>query len=416
MFRRRTALSGVLLPLLPACVPAQTEAPTRDSGSGSGGSGSGGKSASGGSSGGGSGGQSASGGSGTGGSSGGNSGSGGGSGGSAPDGDAGGTPSPDGQAGSVVDGGGDDTGPAAEALTKIGFGSCNRLEMNQGFWPRIVERKPQAFLFLGDAIYVDHDNTYPQLAGIAGFKSLMAMVRPFVIWDDHDYGGNDTGASYKDKVGAKKRFLDFWASYGAIPMGSPRWTREANYDANIVGPPGKEVQIIMLDNRTDKGSPPGGSVLGMQQWTWLEAELRKPARLRIVMSGMELISTSTTPEGWGLFKPEQQHFYDVLKASGAKGVIVLSGDKHYCEISRRDDTGIGYPLYDFTSSPMSAPPEALEANMYRDGAASSISDYNFGTITIDWAPADPTVHVEIIHALKGTLMLERKLTLAGLGG
>jgi alkaline phosphatase D len=154
----------------------------------------------------------------------------------------------------------------------------------------------------------------------------------------------------------------------------------------------------------------------MQQWTWLEAELRKPARLRIVMSGMELISTSTTPEGWGLFKPEQQHFYDVLKASGAKGVIVLSGDKHYCEISRRDDTGIGYPLYDFTSSPMSAPPEALEANMYRDGAASSISDYNFGTITIDWAAADPTVHVEIIHAIKGMLMLERKLTLGGLGG
>ena len=412
MFRRRTALSGVLLPLLPACLPAEAEAPSQEPRGGSGGSGSGtgGKSpGSGGQAGSGSGGQ-GSGGAG----SGGHSGSGGGSGGSPADGDAGATSAS--ETGSVVDGGGDDTGPAAEALTKIGFGSCNRLEMNQGFWPQIIARKPQVFLFLGDAIYVDHENTYPQLAGIAGFKSLMAMVRPFVIWDDHDYGGNDTGASFKDKAGSKKRFLDFWAGYGAIPVGSPRWTREANYDANIVGPPGKEVQIIMLDNRTDKGSPPGGSVLGMQQWTWLEAELRKPARLRIVMSGMELISTSTTPEGWGLFKPEQQHFYDVLKASGAKGVIVLSGDKHYCEISRRDDTGTAYPLYYFTSSPMSAPPDALEANMYRDGASSSISDYNFGTITIDWAAADPTVHVEIIHAIKGTLMLERKLTLAGLGG
>lgn len=313
---------------------------------------------------------------------------------------------------------GKDTSPATPepGISRIAFGSCNRLEMNQGFWPQIIATKPELFLFLGDAIYVDHDNTYPQLAAIAGFKQLMGMARPFIIWDDHDYGGNDTGASYKDKAGAKKRFLDFWSNYNGIPKDSRRYTGDANYDAAIVGPPGKEIQILMLDNRNDKGNPPNGAVLGMQQWTWLESELRKPARLRLVMSGMELISTSQTPEGWGLFKPEQQHFYDVLKSSGAKGVVVLSGDKHYCEISRRDDTGIGYPLYDFTSSPLSAPPEPLEANMYRDGAASSISDYNFGAIAIDWSLPDPAVVIRIVHALKGTTMLERKLTLSQLGG
>jgi alkaline phosphatase D len=407
MFRRRTVLSGVLLPLVPACLPAPGAPSTSDPPASAGG-GSGGRPASA------MGGQTAA--SGGRGGEGGGPGSGGAGGSSVTESDAASSPTGDSDALAPADATGDDTGPAAEALTRIAFGSCNRLEMNQGFWPQIIARKPQTFLFLGDAIYVDHENTYPQLAGIAGFKTLMAMVRPFVIWDDHDYGGNDTGASYKDKAGAKQRFLKFWANYGAIPATSPRWTREANYDAAIIGPPGKEVQIIMLDNRTDKGTPPAGSVLGMQQWTWLEAELRKPARLRLIMSGMELVSTSTTPEGWGLFKPEQQHFYDVLKSSQAKGVVVLSGDKHYCEISRRDDLGTGYPLYDFTSSPLSAPPEALEANKYRDGADASISDYNFGCITIDWAAPDPTVHIEIVHALKGTMMLERKLTLGGLGG
>jgi alkaline phosphatase D len=301
------------------------------------------------------------------------------------------------------------------ALQRIGFGSCNRLEMNQGFWDKIIERNPEVFLFLGDAIYVDHGDTYPMLAAVPGFKRLIALARPFVIWDDHDYGGNDTGASYDDKAGAKKRFLDFWAARGAIPKDSPRWTRTGNYDAAIVGPPGREVQILMLDNRWFKGNPPGGTVLGMEQWSWLAGELRKPARLRILMSGMELISTSTTPEGWGLFKAEQQHLYDVLEASGAKGLLILSGDKHYCEISRRDDLGLGYPLYDFTSSPMSAPPEALEANKYRDSPEASISDHNFGVITVDWAAADPTVHVEIIHATKGSVLLEKRLTLGQLG-
>jgi alkaline phosphatase D len=305
---------------------------------------------------------------------------------------------------------------AAGALQRIGFGSCNRMDQgSQAFWQTIIGRQPEAFLFLGDAIYVDHGDTYPKLWAVAGFKQLMAMSRPFVIWDDHDYGGNDTNSSYGDRAGAKKRFLDFWSARGAIAMDSPRWTREGNYDATIVGPPGREVQFLMLDNRYFKGNPPNGMLLGNEQWAWLAGELRKPARLRILMSGMELISTSTTPEGWGLFKNEQQRFYDTLKDSGAKGLLILSGDKHYCEISRRDDLGLGYPLYDFTSSPMNAPPEPLEANKYRDTPDASISDHNFGLITIDWAAADPTLHIQLIHATRNTVLLERRLTLSALG-
>jgi alkaline phosphatase D len=391
MLRRRSALSGMLLPLIPACGSAVRSAREEP--------------------------------------------------------DAGETAPPDGQApkgndatarvppdaGPVADGAappdGSESPPdaavdqatAADAsaeggLTRIGFGSCNRMDQgSQAFWDTIVGKKPEVFLFLGDAIYVDHGDTYPKLAAVPGFQKLMAATRPFVIWDDHDYCGNDTGASCADKDGAKKRFLDFWSARGAIPMDSPRRTRVGNYDSAIVGPPGREVQLLMLDNRYFKGNPPGGTILGMAQWDWLAGELRKPAKLRLLMSGMELISTSTTPEGWGLFTGEQQHLYDTIKASGAKGLMILSGDKHYCEISRRDDLGLGYPLYDFTSSPMNAPPEPLEANKYRDSPGASISDHNFGLITIDWSQADPTVHVEIIHSFKGTLMLEKRLTLGMLG-
>ena len=39
-----------------------------------------------------------------------------------------------------------------------------------------------------------------------------------------------------------------------------------------------------------------------------------------------------------------------------------------------------------------------------------------GVITIDWAAADPTGHVELVHATKGTLLLEKRLTLGQLGG
>jgi alkaline phosphatase D len=133
------------------------------------------------------------------------------------------------------------------------------------------------------------------------------------------------------------------------------------------------------------------------------------------MSGMELISTSTTPEGWGQFPREQQHLYDMIKSTGAKALFIVSGDKHDAEISRRDDLGLGYPLYDFTSSPMSAPPEPLEPNRYRDTPTASVSDYNFGFVTIDWAAADPTVHVELVADREDRVLLEKRLTLSQLG-
>jgi alkaline phosphatase D len=305
-------------------------------------------------------------------------------------------------------------GQPAATIERIAFGSCNYVTADQSFWGRIVERRPQLFLALGDIIYVDHGEKYEQLAAVAGFKQLMAMVRPLVIWDDHDYGGNDTGGAFGDKAGAKKRFLDFWTQFGGVAADSPRRVRPGNYDAVIVGPPERAIQVVMLDNRSFKANPPGGSVLGDAQWTWLAEELRKPARLRIIMSGMEQISSSTTPEGWGLYLAEQQHLYDVIKAAGAKGAFIVSGDKHYAEISRRD-VGLGYPLYDFTSSPMSAPPEPIEANKYRDAPGSIISDHNFGVITLDWNAPDPTVHVEIVHATKGNVLLEKMITLGQLG-
>src|SRR5690348_6178779 len=137
---------------------------------------------------------------------------------------------------------------AAGALQRIGFGSCNRMDQgSQAFWDTIIGRKPEVFLFLGDAIYVDHGDTYPKLAAVPGFQKLMGKVRPYVIWDDHDYCGNDTNSSCAQKDAAKTHFLDFWSPRGAIPMDSARRTRPGNYDAAIVGPPGREVQIIMLD-------------------------------------------------------------------------------------------------------------------------------------------------------------------------
>ena len=68
------------------------------------------------------------------------------------------------------------------------------------------------------------------------------------MWDDHDYGLNDAGAEFMGKDESKRQFLTFFGE----PSGSPRWQRPGVYDAKIFGPPGKRVQVILLDGRYNR--------------------------------------------------------------------------------------------------------------------------------------------------------------------
>jgi alkaline phosphatase D len=304
---------------------------------------------------------------------------------------------------------------SVEVIQRIGFGSCNDLTRPQAFWAHIIERKPEVFLFLGDNAYLDYGDTYAELGAVPGFQQLLGIARPFAIWDDHDFGLNDGGAAFAGKDSFKKKFLDFWGPLGAVPADSPRRTRAGNYDVAFLGQTGRRIQLILIDNRYFKGTPPSGTVLGDAQWQWLADALASPADLRIIMSGIEAVGSSTASEGWAQFPAEQQHLYDVIKASQARGVLIVSGDKHYAEISRRD-VGLGYPLYDFTSSSLTASNSyAPQDNIYRDTPTSANQNHNFGLLTIDWASADVPVNVQIIDAGTGSVLLSKDLSLALLG-
>ncbi len=143
--------------------------------------------------------------------------------------------------------------PAAEdqPLERIGFGSCAEQDKPQPIWDAILETKPERFILLGDNIYADTEDMavlrakYQLLADVPGFKKLRAACPVLGTWDDHDYGANDAGGEFPKKAESQQVFLDF---FGA-PADDPRRTREGIYSAQIIGPPGRRVQIILLDQR-----------------------------------------------------------------------------------------------------------------------------------------------------------------------
>ena len=90
---------------------------------------------------------------------------------------------------------------------------------------------------------------------------------------------------------------------------------------------------------------------------------------------------------WGNFPHERKRHFDLVGSTGAKGVVLLSGNVHYAEVSKTEEGR--YPLYDFTSSGMTHNSTAYAefGNPYR--VSGPYTENNFGLVEIDW-DADPS--------------------------
>ena len=309
----------------------------------------------------------------------------------------------------------------ATPLRTIIFGSCASQDRPQPFWDAMIAQNPQLFLFIGDNIYADTEDMtamrakYAQLEAQPGYQQLRAHTPVLATWDDHDYGVNDGGGEYPMRAESQRAFMDFYD----VPGSSPMRSRPGVYAAYVFGPKGQRVQVILLDTRYFRGPlarrPEGArynfpghyvpstdtnsSMLGAAQWTWLETQLRQPAEVRLLVSSIQVIAEDHGWEKWANLPHERTRLLKLLRKTGAEGVVILSGDRHLAELSRLDGdaaNGIGYPLYDLTSSGLNrgGGGSPNEPNRHRIGR--NFLRNNFGKITIDWAADDPVITLQVL--------------------
>ncbi len=313
-------------------------------------------------------------------------------------------------------------------LSRIAFGSCAQQGRPLPILDAIVETRPQVFLFLGDNIYADTEDMavmrrkYAQLAAKPGYQRLKRTARILATWDDHDYGANDAGAEYPKKRESQRVFLEFFEE----EPDSPRWKRPGVYRAWMFGPPQRRVQIILLDCRYFRSRPrrgkhpvepgegvlgpyvpnrdPNTTILGEAQWRWLEEQLRRPARLRIIGASIQVVPDEHGWECWGNFPHERKRLFDLIRKTKAQGVIIVSGDRHAAEVSRLPARTVGYPLYDVTSSALNQRLEWYnEINSYRVGL--KYFEPNFGLLLIDWEKPDPVIRMQI-RDVQGKVLIQ----------
>lgn len=286
-------------------------------------------------------------------------------------------------------------------LTTVAFGSCANQDQPQPLWKTISATRPDLFIFMGDNIYssgpYQHPMTeqYRKLDQISEYKEIREKVPFLATWDDHDFGQKDGGGDFAGKDLTRRAFLNYWPYVkNSIPL-----EQDGIYHSKMIGPKKKVVQVIMLDTRYfrtplhEKHDHEGGfqgynpsdaptdTILGEAQWKWLEEQLKRPADVRFVVSSIQLIANEHIFEKWDNFPNERKKFYDLLKKTKAKNVIVLSGDRHMSMIAKEDVPGYG-PLYDITASSINRPNKYSTADSKYIGPV--YAQESFGIASIDW--------------------------------
>ena len=330
-------------------------------------------------------------------------------------------------------------------LTRIAFGSCAEQNKPQPIWDAVQAADPDLFLFLGDNVYGDTreraelEQAYSALAAQPGFRALRDSTPVMATWDDHDYGENDAGADYPMKQASREVFFDFWKE----PADSPRRAHEGVYTSAVFGPAGQRVQVILLDlrwNRTPiarntafpddaaykrwatrearagrvvagpyaRDPSPAATMLGEAQWAWLEAQLRQPAEVRLIGSSLQVLADFPGWEAWVNYPRDHARLLQMIRDTRAEGVVFLSGDTHYGELTRLD-ANVPYPLVDLTSSGLTEEWHVPVPNALRIGRAHHAA--NFGLVEIDWARRELRL---ALHDAKGAALLEHRLPLADL--
>lgn len=290
----------------------------------------------------------------------------------------------------------------SKPLHRIAFGSCNRHDLPQPLWPVIANNKPDLWIWLGDNVYGDTEDMmllkekYDAQKALPGYATFARHTSILATWDDHDYGANNSGSSYPKKAESAKLALDF----ADVPAEDPRRAREGIYGSYTFGPPGKQVKVILVDDRYFSEKPgKNADLLGKAQWDWLKQELlTSKAQINLIATGIQFIAPDHKYEKWANFPISRQGLLDFIRKKGIPGVVFISGDRHIHEISLKNDEETPYPLVDVTSSGLTHTWENFpgEANRHRVGRVHDT--LGFGLITLDWEATPATICFEIRNA------------------
>lgn len=278
----------------------------------------------------------------------------------------------------------------------------------------IFQQKPDLMLWLGDNTYLREPDwfthtgflhRYTHTRSLPELQPLLASTHHYAIWDDHDYGPNDSDRSFVHKDMATEVFDAFWAN---PTVGLP------GVDGGITSYfQWADVDFFLLDNRyfraPNNRETGECTILGKAQLEWLvDALAASNASFKVVAVGGQVLTNFSGHETYANICPgERELLLKSIEAEGVKNVVFLTGDRHHTELSSLKNAA-GNTVYDFTCSPLTSGVHAgEEANQFRV-QGTLVQQKNFGILEFS-GPRQKRVLTINVFDSNGALLWTRAL-------
>ena len=265
---------------------------------------------------------------------------------------------------------------------RMAITSCMKIGRPQGSWNLLLEQQPDFHLTVGDTHYADTTDPTVQLKHhvtyrrVKEFANVLRQVPTYAIWDDHDYGPNNSDGTAK----GKEFSLAGWKQ---------AWPNPASGTSDIPGAFFKfsrgDVDFFVVDGRyyRDPNELPDDDKkrkLGDAQFEWLLNGLKNSkAKFKIIASGSVLHHSKV--DGWRIFTFSRHRLFDAIKKHKISGVMYIGGDMHQSLVWQHHESDrVGYPMIEIMSS-----------------GITNGKDLSFATIDFDTTVDDPTARVRIIY-------------------
>ena len=285
-------------------------------------------------------------------------------------------------------------------------------------WDRIPALNPDFIMLLGDQVYVDDfDFVERQKASefdiwtryIDSFRKIPLfqktdLIPILAVWDDHDYGTNNSDRYFLGRLAAEKVFNAF---FGGEPIAGVIDHQKSGVHFSFTG---FGQRHILMDNRyfrePDPNNPYGH--WGEKQHKWFQEQLRGAKTPVFLANGGQFFTKATlVQEKKGKAKQINESFIDDhpkhfrgliqdIKAS-PQPVVFLSGDIHYSEIANIEKNFLGYETYEITSSPLHSfiyrAPDGQESWLDNPRRIVSIKEHNF--LLVNSRPQENSIDLDV---------------------
>jgi alkaline phosphatase D len=228
---------------------------------------------------------------------------------------------------------------------------------NHRIFATIENRGPLLFLHMGDFHYLNIDRAdvrlfrraYDLVLGQPRQASLYRKAPIVYMWDDHDFGPNDSDRTSPARGAARNAYAENVPHYPLVGESEDVSTIQQEF---TVG----RVRFIVSDLRSERDPPAkkdgaDKTLLGLRQREWLAEAFGRAATdgspLIVWVSSVPWITRQGNPEeGWEPYSWERRLVADRIAALGLTNrILMISGDAHMTAI---DDGTNSYYASDAT--------------------------------------------------------------------